>query len=120
MEVNETLRVLHMPLSPYGTYDCMYYYSPPLPPPPSHPYYNPPPNPPLPHPCLPFLPTHTPSLLYLFYLSLGGSGRIGDTSQKGNWSCFRNEILNSTTPTTLSYRTTVGDLPTSGILVSFS
>ena len=47
----------------------------------------------------------------------GGSGRVGDTSQKGNWSCFRNEILNSTTPISISYRTSMGDLPCRGILV---
>ena len=46
----------------------------------------------------------------------GGPGRIGDTSQKGNWSCFRNEILNSTTPMIISYKTLLCELPTRGIL----
>ena len=46
----------------------------------------------------------------------GGPGRIGDTSQKGNWSCFRNEILNSKTAIVISYKTLSVELPTIGIL----
>lgn len=31
----------------------------------------------------------------LIPIFLSGVGRMGDTSQKGNWSCFRNGYLNS-------------------------
>ena len=47
---------------------------------------------------------------------MGGAGRIGDTSQKGNWSCFRNEYLNSSTPFSLNSKTTSADIPHRGIL----
>ena len=47
---------------------------------------------------------------------MGGLGRIGDTSQKGNWSCFRNEFLNSSTPFCLSSKTTADEIPPRGIL----
>jgi len=47
---------------------------------------------------------------------LGGPGRIGDTSQKGNWSCFRNEVLNSKEPIIISSKTTLNNLPKRGVL----
>jgi hypothetical protein len=44
---------------------------------------------------------------------IGEPGRVGDTSQKGNWSCFRNETLNFKTPFIV---TTETDIPKKGIL----
>ena len=46
----------------------------------------------------------------------GGPGRIGDTSQKGNWSCFRNEIMNSNTPFSIGPKTVADEIPSRGIL----
>ena len=46
----------------------------------------------------------------------GGPGRIGDTSQKGNWSCFRNEIMNSSTPFSIGPKTVADEIPSRGIL----
>lgn len=44
---------------------------------------------------------------------IGGIGRVGDTSQRGNWSCFRNETLNHKTPFPLSVKSVI---PKRGIL----
>ena len=44
---------------------------------------------------------------------IGGYGRIGDTSQKGNWSCFRNETFNHKTSFPITVKTIV---PKRGIL----
>ena len=44
---------------------------------------------------------------------IGGYGRIGDTSQKGNWSCFRNEILNHRISLPITVKT---EIPKRGIL----
>ena len=44
---------------------------------------------------------------------VGGIGRIGDTSQRGNWSCFRNETLNHRTPFPLTVKSII---PKRGIL----
>ena len=44
---------------------------------------------------------------------LGGYGRIGDTSQKGNWCCFRNETFNHKTSFPITVKTIV---PKRGIL----
>ena len=44
---------------------------------------------------------------------IGGYGRIGDTSQKGNWSCFRNERLNCKLPFPITSKTII---PKMGIL----
>ena len=44
---------------------------------------------------------------------IGGFGRIGDTSQKGNWSCFRNERLNCKLSFPINSKTVI---PKMGIL----
>ena len=44
---------------------------------------------------------------------VGGMGRVGDTSQRGNWSCFRNETLNHKTPYPLTVKSVI---PKRGIL----
>lgn len=44
---------------------------------------------------------------------IGEPGRVGDTSQKGNWSCFRNETLNFKTPFIVTIE---ADIPKKGVL----
>lgn len=48
------------------------------------------------------------------YKSLAGSGSLGDASQHGNWTCFRNEVLNHCSIELTA--ATFGSMPHAGIL----